>query len=287
MEDLKQEHPAIISASRRTDIPAFHSDWLINAFKKGRMVWKNPFNPEQKKYIHFDKTLLVVFWSKNPLQIIDKLDFFDNRGINYYFQYTLNHYPEYLEPGIPGLNDRIDMFRKIVDNSGKRNVVWRFDPIVLSDRINEKKIYDSILSIGKELKGYADRLMISFLQLYPKVNKRMKKAGGQYKKMSNEEKVDIFKTIGNIGSQLGLEVMSCAEPLNMNSELGSIGIKKGGCIDPEIIKGLFNTDEVLMKHLEKAKKDKGQRKECGCIESIDIGTYNTCKHHCLYCYANT
>lgn len=287
MEDLKQEHPAIISASRRTDIPAFHSDWFIDIFKNGRIVWKNPFNPEQKKCIYFDKTSLIVFWTKNPLQIIDKLDFFAKKGINYYFQYTLNDYPEYLEPGIPSLNDRIDMFKKIVDNSGKRNVIWRFDPIVLCDRINEKYIYDSILSIGKELKGYADRLMISFLQLYPKVKKRMKKAGIQCKEISNEGKVNIFKNIGDIGNQLGMEAMSCAEPLNMDSELESIGIKKGRCIDPEIIEGLFNTDEVLMAHLKDTKKDKGQRKECGCIESIDIGTYNTCKHHCLYCYANT
>ncbi len=286
MKDLKSEHPVIISASRRTDIPAFYSDWLINIFQKGEMLWKNPFNPNQKRYVYFNKTRAVIFWSKNPLQLIDKLNFFDQKGIHYYFQYTLNNYPEYLEPCTQDLNDRIDIFKKIVDRTGKKNVIWRFDPVVITDKIDEDCIYNSILSTGQRLKGYAERLVISFLKLYPRVKKKLEKAGIQCKEISNENKVSIFKNIGHIARQLGLEVMSCAEPLNINNELGNIGIKKGRCIDPDIMKELFNTDKVLMAYLETAKKDKGQRKECGCIQSIDVGTYNTCKHHCLYCYAN-
>ena len=286
MENLKAEHPIIVSASRRTDLPAFYTDWLMQIFKEGRMIWTNPFNLVQKKYIYFDKTRVVIFWSKNPSPLVDRLDFFNKKGIHYYFQFTLNHYPEYLEPNMPGLDKRIDLFKRIVDKTGMRNVVWRFDPVVLTDRIDKNYIYDSILLTGRKLKGYVERLMISFIYLYPKVKKRLKKSGIYYKEINDKEKLNILKKIGQIGKSLGLEVMSCAEPLNMNNDLEGIGIKKGRCIDRDIIKRLFNADKALMEHLGTVKKDKGQRKECGCIESIDIGTYNTCRHNCLYCYAN-
>ncbi len=287
MNQLKKEHPIIISASRRTDLPAFYTDWLISIFKKGCMIWKNPFNPSQKKEIYLNKTRLIVFWSKNPTLLADNLDLFNKKGIHYYFQFTLNPYPEYLEPNLPALDKRIDLFKKIVDKSGMKNVIWRFDPIFLSKDIDENYIYDSILSIGKKLDGYAEQMVISFVQLYSKVKKKLKKAGIICSEITNDKKINILKKIGRINKQLNLEITSCAEPLNMNNELESIGIKKGSCIGPDIIKRLFSQDKILPGHIEKVKKDKGQRKECGCIRSIDIGSYNTCSHNCIYCYAKS
>ena len=285
MNNLKEEHPGIISASRRSDIPAFYSDWIIKLFKQGSMIWKNPFNPGQKKIIYLDNTRVIVFWSKNPYTLIDKLNFFNNRGIKYYFQFTLNKYPQYLEPKIPSLKNRIDTFKKLVDRLGTGKVIWRFDPIILTDKINENYIYESLQIIGNSLKGYTDRLMVSFIHLYSKVIKKLKKAGIKYKEISQEKKINMLKNISHIGEKLDMDIFTCAEPLNINNELNNIGIKKGSCIDKFLMKKIFAPDIELMDYLEKVKKDKGQRKECGRIQSIDIGNYNTCRHHCLYCYA--
>ncbi|MBU1076729.1 MAG: DUF1848 domain-containing protein [Spirochaetes bacterium] len=287
MSDLKEEHPLIISASRRTDLPAWHSDWLLDIFKKQKVVWKNPFNPTYKKKICFDNTRIVVFWSKYPEPLINKLDFFDKKEIRYYFQFTLNDYPVELEMDLPSLSTRIDCLKKLVDRIGKGRVVWRFDPIILTDKINPDYIFNSIRSIGDQVQGYVERLMISFICFYPKVKKRLHKAGIQYKENTDENKLELYKKIGKIGKDLGIQVMSCADPLNINNELAGKNIEKGRCVDALLIKKMFSDDQDFIEKLDLLKKDKGQRKECGCIQSVDIGSYNTCRHHCMYCYANS
>jgi len=248
-------------------------------------IWKNPFNPLQKKLIKFDNLKFIILWSKYPVSLVKYSTFLKKKNLNYYLLYTLNDYPKALEPKIPNINIRIDLFKKLVDINKQKNIVWRFDPIIITDKITEEKIYNSLIFINKKLKGYFNRLIVSMITLYPKVKKRLTKQNIKFKQLTDEEKLRIYKNIGKIGKEFNIEIMSCAEKLNINNELEKYNIKKGKCIDPELIKKLFPEDTKLIQYTNELKKDTGQRKECGCIKTLDIGSYNTCKFKCLYCYA--
>lgn len=283
---LKEEYPVIISASRRTDLPAFHMDWFINKYKQGDMIWQNPFNPKQQKKICFDQTRLIVFWSKNPESLLKHISFFKNRSLNYYVLYTLNNYPVMFEPSLPSLNMRIDLFKKLTDSIGKGKVIWRYDPILLTEEIDTEYHYKTISQTADSLNGYVQRVIVSFLQYYPKVKKRLQKKNIKFTCPDRNKKKRILKEIKALLSPYNIEIMTCAEELNANQELEPLGILKGRCIDPLLLKKYFSSDETLMQYIYNIKEDKGQREHCGCIKSIDIGRYNSCSFKCLYCYAN-
>lgn len=287
MQDLLKNEvfPLVISASRRSDIPAFYFDWLIKSFEERYLLWKNPFNPLQQKVIHLNSVKCIVFWTKNPGQIINKLKYFNNKNIHYYFLYTINGYDAQFEPYMLKLEDRINIFKKLVESIGLEKVIWRFDPIIITNDINEQNIYDDIYKIGSSLKGFTKKLILSFIQYYPKVKKRFLKNQIQIKEITNIDKDRILINIGKICEEIGIEALTCAEEINMHNEYKQFGIIKNKCIDDELMKSLFYNDLDFIKALTLLKKDKGQRKACGCITSIDIGQYNTCKFNCLYCYA--
>ena len=136
--------PVIISASRSTDIPAFYADWFFHRLEKGYCAWTNPFNGVQS-YVSFQNMRFVVFWSKNPRPLLPLLHKLDERGIGYYIQYTLNDYvKEGLERGVPPLDERIDTFKRLVDQIGFGRVIWRFDPLMLTDRITTDDLLKKI-----------------------------------------------------------------------------------------------------------------------------------------------
>ncbi len=272
--------PLIISASRSTDIPAFYSDKLISDFEKGYTQRTNPFN--RKKYtIDLQNVRFIVFWSKNPLPIIDKLKYFDKRNIKYYFQFTLNDYPEY-EFYLPSLNRRIEIFKKLSDKIGKEKVIWRFDPLIISETINEKELLERLYNVGKHIFQYTEKLVISFVDLhYRKVQNRLKRNNLIFKEFTYKQKLKIAEEIKKLADEWNIEVKSCAE----KEDITQSGILPNKCIDDKLIARISNDDEILLEHLQKVKKDKSQRPKCLCIESRDIGEYNTCRHNCVYCYA--
>lgn len=286
MENLKFKEPIIISASRATDIPAFYSEWFINRLEKGYVKWNNPFNniPE---FISLRKTKFIVFWSKNPKPIITYLNKIDEKGIGYYFQFTLNDYEdEGFEPNIPPLKERIKTFRELSNKIGKEKVIWRFDPLILTDKINIKKLIDKIYGIGNEIYEYTEKLVISFVDIlqYKKVKKNLEKAHIKYKNLDEETMIMIAKEIQEINKDWKLEICTCAEKI----DLQKYNIKHNKCIDDVLISKIIK-EKSLIKFLDQNKfnkKDPGQRKECCCIMSKDIGQYNTCPHLCVYCYAN-
>ncbi len=287
--------PHIISASRATDIPAYYSDWLINRLKDGFVIRKNPFN--QKLYkISFDNMRLIVFWTKNPAPLIQKLDWFDELFPNYYFQFTLNDYDRQIEPNIPSLQKRIETFIKLSERIGKEKVIWRFDPLLLIDNISVDDLLCKIENLAASLQGYTEKLVFSFADIenYRRVKSNLKKAGVNAREFSEKEKMKAAKGISLILKDKDIKAATCAEAI----DLSKFGIGHNKCIDDELILKLFPKDEKLMQFLGVKKndkgtfvigknlKDKGQRKECQCIESKDIGEYNTCKAMCAYCYAN-
>jgi DNA repair photolyase len=288
--------PVIISASRSTDIPAFYADWFANRLKEGYLKWTNPFN-STPSYISFQLARLVVFWSKNPSPLIKHLPFIKEKIGNYYFQYTLNDYEqEGLEPHVPLLQTRIETFINLSEKVGKEKVIWRFDPLLLTDRIGIDDLLRKIEKIGEQIYNYTDKLVFSFadIEIYRKVQQNLNRNLIKYREFDDQSRIEIARGIQALNQKWNLEIASCAEPI----DLVQFGIQHNKCIDDDLIIKLFSSDQLLMDFLgvrvsddgeilkSRNLKDKGQREFCGCIWSKDIGSYNTCPYLCTYCYAN-
>lgn len=289
-------NPVIMSASRSTDIPAFYADWFLERLRAGFSVWVNPFNQERYR-VSFADTRMIVFWSKNPKPMLERLDEVESLGFRqYYFQFTLNDYvAEGLEPNVPPVAERIDTFRRLAGRIGKERIIWRFDPLLLSDSLTVGVLLEKIATIGHELHGATEKLVFSFadIQTYRKVSKNL--SGTNCREFSSEEKIEFAKGLRDVNLSLGLEMATCAEDI----DLSEYGIKHNKCVDDDLMVRLFHDDAKLMDFIgaeydmidgwtiKKSRKDKGQRKACGCIVSKDIGMYNTCPHLCRYCYANS
>jgi DNA repair photolyase len=316
-EVVSGKAPVIISASRSTDIPAFYAKWLFSRLEKGYCTWYNPFNKSQPYYVSFKNTKVIVFWTKNPAPIIPYLEKLDKLGIHYYFQFTLNDYEkEAFEPGIPELEKRIETFKKLSDLIGKEKVIWRFDPLILSDQITVRDLLKKIWFVGNQIKGYSEKLVFSFadINVYKKVQNNLIRESALYSKenlgraeLSEENITEFVVGLTKIkeawmNESWEIQLATCSEKI----DLAKYNIEHNKCIDGALIAKLFADDADLMYFLSYGKlpekeyslfdknndrikdlKDKGQRTECGCIFSKDIGMYDTCKHHCIYCYANT
>jgi len=298
--------PIIISASRATDIPAFYSDWLISRVEEGYLKWKNPFN-RQVLDISFAKTRLFVFWSKNPYPLVKKLSYFDDNGYNYYFQFTVNDYEqENWEKNLPALNKRLETFIELSELIGKQKVIWRFDPLIISDKLHPDELLKRIEKIGDQLFPYTHRLVISFIdmEIYKKVKRNLSALPDKIQEIDITTMHYFAQELMRLNQKWNLKIATCAEKI----DLQQYGIEHNRCIDDRLIIELFSDDTELMNFLgykpsiqndflatgnnissssyEKL-KDKGQRKFCGCIKSKDIGQYNTCPNGCVYCYANS
>lgn len=278
--------PLIISASRATDIPAFYADWFFRRLDNGYLRWRNPFSG-QESYVSFKNSRFIVFWSKNPALLLSHLSRLKERGIGCYIQYTLNDYEyEGLEPNVPTLTQRIDTFRRLVDALGLGTVVWRFDPLILTDRINIDTLLQKIASIANTLVGHTEKLVFSFadIESYKKVSRNLRLNSINYHEWDEESMREFALGLSMLNrDNWNFRLATCAERI----DLSEYGIVHNRCIDPDLISRLAPDDAVLQNFLYNAKTDNGQRKTCGCILSKDIGAYNTCPHGCLYCYANT
>lgn len=294
-EEVEAIAPVIVSASRATDIPAFHADWFMQRLRAGYVEWRNPFNARQWQYITFAKTRAVVFWSKNPAALIPHLSEIDALGINYYFQFTLNDYEaDGLEPGVPPLAERVETFQKLAERIGPERVIWRFDPLVLTSTVTPEVLLDRIVALAEQLRGGTRRLVISFadIECYRSVRRRLSRSNVGAREFTPEETEEFAARLVERNKEWGLELSACAE----DSEL--VGIAKSRCIDGCLLASCFGDDAELMQFLgggplfppgdgpvSSTLKHRGQRKACGCIVSKDIGAYGTCQHGCLYCYA--
>ncbi len=300
-EEVQAVCPVIISASRATDIPAYYSDWFIARLKKGYTKWQNPFN-RKFQYISFQKARLIVFWSKNPQPLINKLNQIEtitSKPLHYYFQFTLNNYEqEQFEPNIPPLSQRLTTFKKLAEKIGSEKVIWRYDPLLLSKNIAVDTLIEKIKRIGDEIHNHTNKLVFSFARIeeYRKVKNRMLKNKIPYIAWNRKHKYEFANKLQQLNKQWKLQLATCAEP----EDFSVYGITHNKCIDNHLIEKLFPEDAELMNFLginqktlfgenapTKSLKDKGQRKNCACIYSKDIGKYNTCPNLCVYCYANT
>ncbi len=277
---VEAQAPLIVSASRATDIPAFYSDWFFDRLRNGYVRWRNPYNGKNS-YVSFANTRIIVFWSKNPKPLLPFLPILKEMDMDCYIQYTLNDYfTEGLEPNVPSLAERVNTFKRLVDELGVGAVVWRFDPLILTDRISTDDLLHKIERIANQLRGYTEKLVFSFADIstYRKVGRNLSEAGVHYQEWTEVGMIDFSRRLSDMN--LGLELATCAEKV----DLSQFGIIHNRCIDPELICRLKTE---LHSYIQNLKTDKGQRTLCGCIISKDIGTYNSCPHGCVYCYANT
>ena len=284
--EVMAQAPLIISASRATDIPAFYTDWFFRRLEKGYVRWRNPFSGHDS-YVSFDNTRFIVFWSKNPAPLLSHLSWLKELGIGCYIQYTLNDYEsEGLEPNVPPLQQRIETFRQLVDVIDFGAVMWRFDPLILTDRITIDTLLEKIAHIADALVGYTEKLVFSFadIESYKKVSRNLRHSGINYREWDDATMREFASRLSTLNrDNWNFRLATCAEFI----DLSEYGIEHNRCIDPGLISRLAPDDSVLQNFLYNARGDSGQRKACGCILSKDIGAYNTCPHGCLYCYANT
>ncbi|MBP2641117.1 MAG: hypothetical protein H6Q66_2068 [Firmicutes bacterium] len=272
----------IISASRRTDIPAFFSEWFMNRIRAGYCTAVNPFNRKQVSYISLkpEDVDIIVFWTKNPKPLMPHLNELNDRGFKFYFQYTLTGYDRWFEPNLPNWERSCETFQKLSEALPSGLVVWRYDPIIISNRTDEAYHLKRYAEIAATLKGYTERNIISLVDDYRKASahfKRLKEQGIYVENIVDAAAIGfLIKNIAEIARENSMEIFSCAEPF----DLMDCGVQHGKCID----------DDYIQKHFGiviNEKKDNTQRIECGCIKSKDIGHYDTCQHGCAYCYAGT
>lgn len=310
--------PFIISASRSTDIPAFYCDWFFHRLRTGYCKWINPFNGADQ-FISFKNVQFIVFWTKNPAPLLPYLKILDDLGIGWYIQYTLNDYEaENLEKGVPCLSQRIDTFSKLTSCYGPDRVIWRFDPLILTDTIDEDVLSEKIQRIGDQLHPHTKKLVFSFADItnYAKVKRNLTLNSIHYVDWDTYRMKRFCERLVALNRNWGLSLATCSEKI----DLEKLGILHNRCVDDELIIKLAHDNPTLMKFLgvtfhiapepdlfgnrpqlpEQAilldngkyalrgnNTDSGQRALCGCINSKDIGQYNTCTHLCEYCYANT
>lgn len=264
----------ILSVSRRTDIPSFYSDWFFNRISDGYLYVRNPMNIHQISKIDISPRVVdcIVFWTKNPKPMLGKLDVLDN--YNYYFQFTLTGYGKDIESNIPDKrSELITTFQELSRKIGKDRMIWRYDPILINNKYTVEYHLKAFEEICQRLEGYTQKVIISFMDMYTKIKKNM--SALEVKTLDGAEMKFIATHLVSIANKYSFSIESCAE----NIDLEHLGISHGSCIDKNLL-------EKIIGYRLKGNKDKNQRQECGCFESIDIGAYNTCKNGCVYCYAN-
>ena len=260
----------ILSVSRRTDIPCNYSEWFINRLKAGYVMVRNPMNDHQVSKILLSPEVIdcIVFWTKDPNNIMDKLPYLDELGYRYYFQFTLTAYEGDMEKGLREKTKIEESFLLLSEKIGRGRVKWRYDPIILNDKYTECYHMKEFHRMCKKLSPYTESVTISFVDLYTKIKKIDIQSVPEITQRRMADKMV------KIAREYGLEVKACCE-----SHLINTGITPASCVDKETIECLCNASLI-------GKKDKNQRDSCGCFESIDIGAYNTCCNGCIYCYAN-
>ena len=264
----------IISASRRTDIPCYYSEWFFNRLKAGFAYVRNPMNPHRISEVSLAPEVVdgIVFWTKNPTPMLNRLD--ELRDIPYYFQFTVTPYGTDVEKNVPSKNNVIvPAFQKLAEIAGKERVVWRYDPILLNEKYTVAYHIKYFRALCDKLADSTEKCTISFLDLYKNIQHSIAPLGIRPPSVSEME--ELIGHFSETVQAYGLVLDTCAETV----DLSKYGVGHAACIDRERLERIGN----CTLHLE---RDKNQREACGCMAAVDLGAYNTCQNGCVYCYAN-
>jgi len=262
----------IINTGQRTDIPAFYSEWFAGRLREGFVCVRNPYNPYQVSRYRLDPAVVdcIGFCTKNPSPMFRYMDLLS--GYGQFWFVTITPYGRDIEPNVPDKHKIIEDFKTLSGIVGKNSICWRYDPIFITDTYTEEYHISAFSQICEALSGYTDTVVISFIDLYPKVRKNLPGVV----QVTKEQRLRLGKAFIDIAGRYGLTVKPCAE----GDELKIYGADTGGCMT------LATYEKAIGKRLVPPVKLKGARSECACYLACDIGAYNTCLHLCRYCYAN-
>ncbi len=264
----------IISASRRTDIPSFYSDWFYNRINEGYVCVRNPMNPRQISRISLSPDVVdgIVFWTKNPQPMISHLDRL--KDYMYIFQFTVTPYGRDVEVNVPSKDKVIvPAFQALSDKIGPERVIWRYDPILLTEKYGIAYHTRYFEALARRISGCTEKCVISFMDMYKSTLSNTRDLN--LCQMDGGAMRELAYRLANIAVRYNLRLETCAEKI----DLSEFGICHSHCIDGALFERLLGCKLKL-------DRDKNQRPECGCAQSIDIGAYNTCQNGCKYCYAN-
>lgn len=270
----------VISASRRTDIPAFYPEWFVNRIREGYVRWMNPFSKAiYEVSLKPDDVSAIVFWSKNYLPLVPYLDELDAGGYRMLFHFTITGLPRVFEPRVPETSELVECARILSTRYGPDAVLWRYDPILISSATDQIYHIERFTELCSGLEGAVRRCYFSFAIFYGKVLRNAQalktERGIACHDLELDDRVALANTLADVAANHGIEMRSCCGDCLLGDK-----VKKAHCVDAELLQRLF-PDKIGDLSANPT------RKECGCFESKDIGTYGTCPHGCVYCYANT
>lgn len=263
----------ILSASRRTDLPAFYSDWFLHRLEEGCVLVRNPVNPRQVSRIALSPETVdcIVFWTKNPAPIMGKLDTIRKMGYEFYFQFTLNPYGREIERYLPEKRFLAETFRRLSREIGRERIVWRYDPVILTGKLTPEWHCRAFRRLCDQIGDSTEECIFSFVDRYRKNGRR---ASGLTREITPEEMEEVAAGFAETALRHGITLKTCSEAI----DLSRYGIGRAHCIDQVRIERLAGCPI-------RGTKDRSQRPGCGCIQSVDLGAYDTCRNGCLYCYA--
>lgn len=261
----------ILNTGSRTDIPAYYSDWFYNRIKEGYVFSRNPYYPTQiTKYLLNPEVIdVIVFCTKNPFPMLDRISLLS--AFEMFWFVTITPYGKEIEPHVPPKEQVINYFQQLSELIGKERISWRYDPVFVTDKYSIEYHIEQFNKMAKELSGYTDQCVVSFIDLYEKTKRNFSGICS----VTNEEQVKIIDAFSEIAKENGLQIHLCCE----NASLVRENVDADGCMSKTVL------EKALGFKLNVPQK-KVARKECSCLLGADIGAYNTCGHGCLYCYAN-
>lgn len=263
----------IISASRRTDIPAFYSEWMMERLREGFVHVRNPFNARQVSRVSLlrQDAEMIVFWTKDASNMIGCLDEMDGMGHRYLFEYTLTPYGRDIEPGVEKKR-ALEALERLSAQIGKKRVIWRYDPILLNEDWTAERHIRAFERMCARLEGAAERCVISFVDLYAAV----KRSAPGIASPDEAGMRMLAREMAKTARRHQMIPSACAEALDFSGE----GLERRGCIDERDVEAVLGAKVSVQ-------RDSTQRTACLCVKSVDIGAYDTCRHGCIYCYART
>lgn len=279
LETQNHPEPIVVSASRRTDIPAFYGDWFQSRLREGFCEYRNPFGGQTYRVsLQKEHVLCFVFWSKNYRPFLPVLENLHDRGFPFYCHFTINGYPKELEHRVPPVERLLETAGRIADRFGQERIQWRYDPIILSSKTPESFHLDNFSFLADRLRSVTGRCYFSFLQYYHKVKRKFRLLENEhqvgFQNPTAEEKRDLVSKLFPIAAESGIEMFSCCDDACVIE--GSV--RKARCVDRDLVERAVGSSLPDL-------KPNGTRETCGCFLSRDIGEYDTCLHDCRYCYA--
>jgi hypothetical protein len=278
----------IISASRRCDLPAYYADWLLGRIKAGYCLVRNPFDSGSHRRVSLGSEDMdfLVLWTRDPRPIAAHYPELERRGVRSYLQVTVTGYPGAIERGALPLPEALAAFRALAGQIGARRVLWRYDPVIVAEGLSADWHRRNFEGIAAALEGATERVTLSIIDEYAFTARRLAKAGYPGAIFGSPREggsaalpapyPELLADLAAIARARGMRPVACAEPF----DLTKLGIERGACVDTGLASSLWGLAD------EGRGKAKGQRKDCGCAESVDIGAYSSCPRGCVYCYAN-